>query len=185
MLSGGGLPGWAKLVASTVIGCVVLLGVFVTRAEFNALSGRLDTMQTTLNQVLWRVGGPLQKGAEDLAPITGASCVWEDELPAEHRVVLDHLWLEAQAAAGKLTCKKRPRFCFAPQPIMTFLPDKGPGLLYGLYTPERNDALVAINPADQEAFRCVIVHEMIHALRGTGHKDFPAYLAKADCSEAN
>ena len=184
MLSGG-LPGWAKLVASTVVGCILLLATFVTRTEFNALTTRLDAMQTTLNQVLWRVGGPLQKGAEDLTPITGVSCTWEDELSAENREVLDHLWLEAQAAAGKIVGKKRPRFCFAPQPIMTFLSDKGPGLLYGLYTPERNDALVAVNPADQKAFRCVILHEMIHAIRGTGHKDFPAYLAKAGCSESS
>jgi hypothetical protein len=183
MLSATGLPGWAKLVASTVVGCILLLGVFVTRAEFNALSGRLDTMQTTLNQVLWRVGGPQQQGAEDLTPITNVPCVWEEALPAKGRTVLDHLWREAQLAAEKPTCKKRPRFCFAPQPIMTFLPDKGPGLLYGLYTPERNDALVAINPANQEEFRCIIIHEMIHALRGTGHANFPAYLAKAGCEE--
>jgi hypothetical protein len=196
MLNGNGLPGWAKLVASTIAGCALLLGVFVTRAEFNSLSGRLDTMQATINQVLWRVGGPPLKRPDegltqsslpelrtfldtDGSPIS----ICLDE-PESVKPYLDALWEGVQAALHKKARKPRPVVCAMSEPFPVTFEDIGmTGTLYGYYNPKTNEILAAFNTPDI-SFRCIVTHEMIHALFGAGHWEpkWGERMAKVGCS---
>lgn len=174
------LPRWAKIVASSVGGMLLILGTFVTRTEFTSLDMRLQTVQHTVEQILWRVGGPerrdLRFGKDQIIP-----CLWEDRMIPEARAYLDQLWQEAQDAAGKRVRKPRPRLCFADHAIVTIGPNGETGRLYGLYSPERNEALIA--PGDKD-IACVIIHEMLHAIVGPGHtKTFTKPLEAAGCKE--
>lgn len=129
---------------------------------------------------------PPELWVEAELPPFHADCMWEEVLTPEARLGLDRLWAEAQAAEKRVK-KPRPRFCFAPRPIPTIIPGLGPGLLFGYYSIVRNDALIAVDPNDEVVFRCTIVHEMFHAIRGSGHaekhKSFPGYMVKMGCGE--
>ena len=179
------LPNWAKLVGSTVIGMLVILGAFVTRVEYSAqrdeTAAQLEEMRRDIKLILWRVGG--REGLGDAAQVdaTTIPCLRETELNATTGRALDDLWRTAQTAAKMKATVPRPRFCFSPYPIILIDPNGELGRLYGLYNPANNTVLLAVTADEPELLRCAVIHEMLHAILGPGHKHTGEALARVQC----
>lgn len=56
------IPAWAKMVGGTLGGAMLVLVLFVTRAEYAANAARVDARLASISEnvtdILWRVGGP-------------------------------------------------------------------------------------------------------------------------------
>lgn len=111
----------------------------------------------------------------------GTTCGWETSDP-ETQVALEQIWQEAQKAAGKKAKTPRPRVC-AREGVVAMELEGRPVLLCGYYSPERNDLLAVYDPALCGPFRCVLIHEFLHNIMGSGHVGHDKVMKKAGCSE--
>ena len=107
--------------------------------------------------------------------------------PLDAKPALDTLWGEVQRVVGKKAKKPRPLVCAMPEPVYVFFEDVGQGgMLLGYYNPKTNEILAAFStPAYPGSFPCVVIHEMLHAIFGPGHKNHIERMAQAGCSEPN
>lgn len=105
--------------------------------------------------------------------------------PASAGPKLDALWKSVKKAVHKRTRRPRPSVCAMPEPIYIIFQDTGAtGWLYGYYNPRTNEILAAFVTPDM-TFRCVVIHEMLHALYGPGHEHHTERMAALDCTETD
>lgn len=129
--------------------------------------------------------------AEELLPAnaeeTLVPCVPEGEVSPDIqeslRQELDAAWVEAKKAAGKPDFKgERPKVCGRDGAVVVMM-GGSVGMLCGYYEKKTNTALVVYDPMVCGPFRCVIIHEYLHAILGSGHKKHPAAMEAAGCTE--
>lgn len=108
-------------------------------------------------------------------------CSWETS-DSETQAALNQVWQEAQKAAGKKATKPRPKVCLH-EGVIAMEMDGQPVLLCGYYTPERNDVLAVYDPEICGPFRCVLIHEFLHNIMGSGHVGHDKVMKRAGCSE--
>jgi len=111
-----------------------------------------------------------------------SACIQEEMTP--FGPALDALWSRAIALvqtpdqAGAPTADDRPRFCFVPTPLW-----RGNERILGGFDREAGAAAILLTPEELPHLgRCVIVHEMLHALLGPGREREVRRLAR--CPEA-
>jgi hypothetical protein len=109
------------------------------------------------------------------------TCRWEDPKNAEGQKYLNKIWKEAQVAAGMKAKKPRPRVCIR-EGAWPMTLNGVEGLLCGYYTPERNDMIVMLDERCGDV-RCLLIHEYLHAIMGSGHKGHSEVMERAGCAE--
>lgn len=104
--------------------------------------------------------------------------------PPEAGPPLDNVWKQLQEEEHKKAKLPRPRFCAVEEPTPYLLPSGVSGVIFGYYNPKRNEILITLMD-DDKVTSCIIIHEMLHALFGAGHKQpkWGKRMAIAGCGE--
>lgn len=164
-----GIPTWAKLIGSTLIGGTILLGVFVTRYELDPLVSRLDRIENKLDTVLLGRQGTSS--------------------PLSRNPVVERAWQTAlrlvKASAETRKKARRPDVIIEAEPRFV-LPDADYricGSSYALWTKEgdnfKADVRVFIyGPRDEAEAEKILIHEYLHYL--LGHLWTPISSAEAE-----
>lgn len=155
-----GLPTWAKNVALGVAIMVGTFGLFVTRFEYEGIASRLDSQAEIINQILWRVGGPIptakQEAATEAAAVTRA-------------------WQEALRVAKVGSAPPMPDVVidFLPRYIIGDVQSRVCGQSFGYYVPDNKGGMrwqvrveAYVHEGETDTLHTTLVHEFLHYLLG-------------------
>jgi hypothetical protein len=158
-----GVPKWAQIVGAVLLGVFSSLGVFVTRWEHETTQADLRAIRMDINTIMWHMKGSESRDA--LVP-ADVPCSGEEDNP-QVQGWLDALWERAKEIARADDARGRPYACFVPGPIF-IIEDGTVKRLLGAYNRSSHRVVVGLAAAELNShIRCVVLHEMLHALVGS------------------